>query len=152
MTLVLDGALQNELTEIQILLGKPYSKLDLFKLLAKEKLAALKRVQSKSSKSIHSSAKQDDLLPHLKDLCVAQPAPNSRYISKAVKREIKIRDQHQCQYVDPISKKQCSSKFHLQFDHLKPFSLGGQSSVENLQMLCSVHNRLNAVRFLGHKK
>lgn len=152
VTLVLDEALQNELNEIQILLGKRYSKLDLFKLLAKEKLAALKKDLSKNSKTRNSKSKQDNLLTNPKDLCVAQPAPNSRYINKAVKREIKIRDRHQCQYVDPITKRQCTSKFHLQFDHLKPFSLGGESTVENLRTHCSVHNRLNAVRFFGMQK
>ena len=161
VTLVLDEALQNELNEIQILLGKEYSKLDLFKLLAKEKLVVLKKDLfrrtktnlknniSKDSKTRNSMKKRDDLLIHARD---AQPAPNSRYINKGVKREVKIRDQHQCRFVDPATKRRCSSKFHLQFDHINPFSLGGENTVENLRTLCSAHNRLQAVRVFGTGK
>lgn len=36
---------------------------------------------------------------------------------------------------------ECGSNFDLQYDHVLPFSLGGATSVENLQLLCSTCNR-----------
>jgi hypothetical protein len=43
VTLILDEELQNELDEIQVLIGKPLSKLELLKLMTKEKLASLRK-------------------------------------------------------------------------------------------------------------
>lgn len=36
---------------------------------------------------------------------------------------------------------ECDSDFELQFDHLIPLSMGGATSVENLQLLCATCNR-----------
>lgn len=36
---------------------------------------------------------------------------------------------------------QCGAAFELQYDHVIPFSLGGASSIENLQILCGPCNR-----------
>lgn len=139
VTLILDEKLQNELKEIQILLGKKYSKLELLKLLAKEKLETLKKDLNKKPKYRN-----------------AQPAlterKSSRYISKFTAREIKIRDRNQCQYVDPMTQRQCTAQFHLQTEHIHPFAKKGSSRIENLQLLCATHNQLRAVQQFGVKK
>jgi 5-methylcytosine-specific restriction endonuclease McrA len=36
---------------------------------------------------------------------------------------------------------ECGGDFELQFDHVIPFSLGGATTAENLQLLCSACNR-----------
>jgi 5-methylcytosine-specific restriction endonuclease McrA len=36
---------------------------------------------------------------------------------------------------------ECASDFELQYDHVIPFSMGGATSVENLQLLCAGCNR-----------
>jgi 5-methylcytosine-specific restriction endonuclease McrA len=36
---------------------------------------------------------------------------------------------------------QCGSNFDIQYDHIIPFSLGGASTVENLQILCATCNQ-----------
>jgi HNH endonuclease len=38
--------------------------------------------------------------------------------------------------------RQCGDNFDLQYDHVIPFSMGGASSVENLQLLCGPCNRV----------
>jgi len=65
----------------------------------------------------------------------------TRAIPTLIKREVWKRDQGCCQYVDPKTKKQCGSHHQLQFDHTRPWSLGGEHSVENLSLHCSQHNR-----------
>ena len=54
-------------------------------------------------------------------------------IAGEVKRAVWLRDCGAC--VD------CGSTFDLQYDHVIPFSLGGASTVENLQILCAPCNR-----------
>ena len=172
MTLVLDESLQSELEEIQVLLGKKYSKLDLLRILAKEKLAALKRDLNKKSKlesksefsdSSHitiDTDQQSDLnliqnnqITDPPEKCTAQPAPaKSRYIPKNTLRELKIRDQQECQYIDPKTGRQCSARFLLQVEHIQPFAKGGSNQIENLQLLCANHNRLRAVQQYSEKK
>ncbi|MNL22833.1 hypothetical protein D3C87_1441930 [compost metagenome] len=64
---------------------------------------------------------------------------NSRYISRSVKTFVVQRSQHQCEFIHSDGKR-CSSKFQLQFDHIKAFSKGGLSELSNIQNLCRTHN------------
>ncbi|WP_413290775.1 HNH endonuclease [Bdellovibrio sp. HCB337] len=64
---------------------------------------------------------------------------NSRYISRKVKKTILKRADHQCEYVHK-SGERCSSKFQMQFDHIKAYSRGGGPEYANIQLLCRVHN------------
>lgn len=66
----------------------------------------------------------------------------SRYIPATVKQEVYMRDKGCCSYTDPQSKRKCVSKHLLQYDHRYPFSLGGESSVKNLRLLCFQHHQL----------
>ena len=63
----------------------------------------------------------------------------SRYIPRKVKRIILKRSNHQCEDVNDNGER-CDSKFQTQFDHIIAFSKGGDSSLENLQLLCRTHN------------
>jgi hypothetical protein len=59
VTLIIDEELQSELEEIQVLMGKPLSKLELLKLMTKEKLANLRRQSAPKSKHPEFLKKQD---------------------------------------------------------------------------------------------
>ncbi|MFL5815453.1 MAG: HNH endonuclease [Bdellovibrionia bacterium] len=73
------------------------------------------------------------------------PAPGmikrSRYISVAQRRKVAFRDKDGCTYKDPKTGRVCGSHHGLQFDHIVPFSLGGQNSAQNLTLRCGAHNR-----------
>ena len=75
------------------------------------------------------------------------PKPRrNRELSESEKSQVKKRDGHQCLC--------CGAKgkgIRLQIDHITPYNLGGETSVENSQTLCSVCNRdkkLNEMNFL----
>lgn len=68
----------------------------------------------------------------------------SRYIPEAVKTRVWKRDKGKCTYVDPRTENQCGSSHAIQFDHIRPYSRGGNSSVENLRLRCGAHNRYTA--------
>ncbi len=167
ITLLLDEELQKDLEEIQVLLGKTHSKLELLKLMTKQTLETLrKKAQPKSQikrpvvSSLDLSGKvlpQKECQDQLQKERKAQPlrskgAAKSRYVAVGVRREIKIRDQDRCQYKDPQTGRRCEAKFHLQIEHKWPFAKGGEASAENLQLLCANHNRLRAVQQFGVRK
>ena len=61
--------------------------------------------------------------------CFAQ----SRYISQTTKKVVFSRDRGMCQC--------CGGYQSLEYDHIMPFSCGGNSSVSNIQLLCLRCNR-----------
>ena len=76
-----------------------------------------------------------------------QPQPRrKRELSESEKAQVKNRDNHQCLC--------CGAKgkgIRLEIDHIFAYNLGGETSVENSQILCSVCNRdkkLNKRNFL----
>ena len=46
-----------------------------------------------------------------------------------------------CAYIDAHTGRRCTSKHHVQLDHLKEFSVGDSNEADNLQSLCAQHNR-----------
>lgn len=72
------------------------------------------------------------LLILLSFLCVFSFS-QSRYISQTTKKIVFSRDGGRCQC--------CSSSENLEYDHIIPFSCGGQSTVSNIQLLCQKCNR-----------
>ncbi len=63
----------------------------------------------------------------------------SRYISKALRIKIKARDNNQCTFV--LNGRRCESKHLLEVDHVKPYSRGGETTFENLRLLCHAHHQ-----------
>jgi 5-methylcytosine-specific restriction endonuclease McrA len=76
----------------------------------------------------------------------------NRYIKCAVKHQVWQRDRGQCTFSDPVSARKCCSKYKVEFDHIVPFAMGGQNSVENLRLRCQAHNQFSAIQFYGAKK
>jgi hypothetical protein len=66
---------------------------------------------------------------------------NARYISPDLKTFIFKRDRGICAYVDKTSGKRCGSNHLLQIDHVKPIFLGGETTSQNLRLLCFAHHK-----------
>jgi hypothetical protein len=67
-----------------------------------------------------------------------EPPRKREPISEEVKLIVFRRDEGRCQL--------CGSRELLQFDHIIPFSMGGSSEPENLQLLCARCNRVKGGR------
>jgi hypothetical protein len=70
-------------------------------------------------------------------------APGSRHIPAEVRRKVWLRDAARCAFIGP-SGRRCSERAFLEFHHVKPFALGGEASVENIQLRCRSHNAYEA--------
>jgi 5-methylcytosine-specific restriction endonuclease McrA len=72
----------------------------------------------------------------------------TRYIPVDIKRAVLKRDDHRCTYVG-IDGVRCQATQFLQFDHIVPYAKGGESTPDNLRLLCAAHNQLEAKDIFG---
>jgi 5-methylcytosine-specific restriction endonuclease McrA len=72
----------------------------------------------------------------------------TRYIPQEIRREVWKRDGGECGYRAPDGRR-CQERGGIEIDHRIPFSLGGESTVENLQLLCRTHNQWRAFKSFG---
>jgi len=75
---------------------------------------------------------------------------NSRYIPAAVRRAVYERDGGRCAFVSG-SGRRCGERAFLEFHHVVPYSLGGEATVENIQLRCRAHNGFEAERCFGRR-
>jgi hypothetical protein len=76
------------------------------------------------------------------------PVPRPRHIPADVRREVWLRDGGRCQF-RLENGEFCGSTHRLQFDHIRPFALGGDSTAGNIRLACAAHNLLAARRAFG---
>jgi hypothetical protein len=76
-----------------------------------------------------------------------KPNHNSRYVPAKIKSAVWQRDHGQCTFTDAKTGRRCSSKHLLQLDHDIPLFLGGETSQQNLRLLCHAHHRLRDREF-----
>jgi len=73
---------------------------------------------------------------------------NSRYIPRAVLREVYQRDGGQCSFISAAGKR-CGARGFIELDHSVPFVRDGKPTAENLRLTCRAHNQLYAERDFG---
>ena len=78
--------------------------------------------------------------------------PTQKSIPRTIQRTLFTRAQNQCEYVDPKTKKRCSSQTNLQCDHVYPRAWGGPHETGNLRILCRTHNLASAYSSFGTDK
>ena len=78
----------------------------------------------------------------------SKPARTSRYVPRAIRREVAQRAEEQCSFVAPDGHR-CTSRARLELDHRVPYARGGSTSAANMRLLCRTHNRMMAERAYG---
>ena len=66
---------------------------------------------------------------------------NPRYINASLKHFVWYRDKGQCQ--------NCGTTHNLQYDHIEPLAQKGETSIENLRLLCFACNQRQAIKTYG---
>jgi hypothetical protein len=75
-------------------------------------------------------------------------APGSRHIPAEVKRAVWLRDLGICAFVGTNGRR-CGDRAFVEFHHLRPYAVGGEATVENVQLRCRRHNDYEARLFFG---
>ncbi|MDE2510100.1 MAG: HNH endonuclease, partial [Elusimicrobia bacterium] len=79
-------------------------------------------------------------------------AAGSRRVPMSVRAAVWTRDGGRCSFVSEDGRR-CESREALEFDHVRPWALGGRSdSVGNIRLLCRSHNLRLARRRFGARK
>jgi len=78
----------------------------------------------------------------------ASDVSHGRYVPAAVRRAVRKRDGNQCRFVGANGRR-CTARHRLQFHHIVPWALGGETSVDNIVLMCRAHNALIAERDYG---
>jgi hypothetical protein len=65
--------------------------------------------------------------------------PGSRHIPAGVKRAVWVRDLGRCAFV-ATNGRRCGARGFVEFHHVRPHAVGGEASVENVQLRCPRHN------------
>lgn len=76
------------------------------------------------------------------------PMPKSRHIPAEVRRAVWKRDGGRCAFVS-CKGRRCTERGFLEFHHVAPYSAGGESTVENIQLRCRAHNGHEAELYFG---
>jgi hypothetical protein len=72
----------------------------------------------------------------------------SRYIPAEVRRAVWLRDLGRCAFVAKDGRR-CGERAFLEFHHLRPYAVGGEATVGNIQLRCRRHNDYEAQAYFG---
>ena len=87
--------------------------------------------------------------PHTSGVKVERaPAHRPRTIPAEVRRAVWERDQGCCAFIGRDGKR-CGSTYQLEYDHLEPYALGGEATVDGIALHCRAHNLHRARRHFG---
>ena len=131
----MDQAMHDQLRYVQSLLGVTVAPGDLAKVFA----LGLDCLQDKLEKQKFGRCSRPGQRPGSK---------NARYIPREVKREVWNRDCGQCTFVSDTGRR-CEERASVEFDHVHPVARGGESTTDNLRLLCRAHNHYEAELVYG---
>ena len=82
----------------------------------------------------------------------SKPSKNQRYISRKVKEKVYVSAHGRCQFVSKLTGKRCECRTNLQYDHIRPVTERGQSTVDNLRLYCFHHNQRARIRHMASRQ
>jgi hypothetical protein len=78
----------------------------------------------------------------------AGATPGSRHVPAEVKRAVWLRDLGRCAFVGDHGRR-CYERAFLEFHHVKPYAVGGEATLANVQLRCRQHNQYEARLYFG---
>ena len=78
-------------------------------------------------------------------------SPRARQASAAVKRAVWVRDLGRCAFIG-TSGHRCNERRFLEFHHVDPHALGGEASVEKIELRCRRHNDYEGRLYFGKRR
>jgi hypothetical protein len=76
-------------------------------------------------------------------------APESRHIPAEVRRAVWVRDRGRCAFVGAEGRR-CRERAFVELHHVRPYAVGGEPTVGNIQLRCRRHNNYEARVYFGH--
>lgn len=122
-----NGETYEKLRQLRDLLRHQIPSGDLGQIIDRALTLLLREVTQKKIGAAERSAKNGDI------------NGRSRHIPAGVRREVWIRDGGQCAFVSSDGQR-CADRAFLEFHHVKPFSAGGQATIDNIELRCRSHN------------
>lgn len=77
--------------------------------------------------------------------------PGARTPSAAVKRTVWVRDLGRCAFVGTGGRR-CNERRFVEFHHVDPHALGGEASVDGIQLRCRRHNDYEGRLYFGNRR
>jgi hypothetical protein len=75
-------------------------------------------------------------------------SPGSRHIPAAVKRTVWAREGGRCGFVAKTGRR-CAERAYLEFHHIEPYAVGGETNARNISLRCRSHNVYEAELTFG---
>jgi hypothetical protein len=98
--------------------------------------------------------KQKKLKHERESFCAneAMHKTQTRYIPEKIRRIVRERAAHRCEWRHPETGVACSSQFGLEFHHKNPFCRSKNHDPANLELLCLAHHQRESIKTFGKKK
>jgi len=77
--------------------------------------------------------------------------PRARDASAAVKRAVWVRDLGRCAYIGPTGHR-CNERRFVEFHHVDPYALGGEATVDTIELRCRRHNDYEGRLYFGKRR
>ncbi len=98
--------------------------------------------------------RQEKFKPETESICAneAMRKTQTRYIPEKIKRIVRERAAHHCEWRHPETGAVCSSRFGLEFHHKTPFFRTKNHDSFNLELLCLAHHQRESIKTFGKEK
>jgi hypothetical protein len=77
-------------------------------------------------------------------------APGTRHVPAPVRRAVWVRDLGRCAFVGTDGRR-CGERAFVEFHHVRPYAVGGEAAVGNVQLRCQSHNGYEARVFFARE-